>query len=173
MTTWEQIKQKVVTKEEAEKIVSSWKKEHKKVVFTNGCFDVLHRGHVTYLAKASSIGDKLVVGINDDSSVKRQNKGEERPVNDQESRALIVASLSAVDLVVIFSEDTPIALIQTLQPSFLVKGADYDPKIIDENDPKYIVGSKEVRDAGGEVATIDLEEGFSTTNIIKKLKNQR
>jgi len=169
MTKWEQIKSKLVSQEEAKSVISSWKKADKKVVFTNGCFDILHRGHITYLAKAASLGNYLVVGVNADESVRRLNKAPERPVNDHDSRALIIASLHVVDLVVIFENDTPKELIEFISPSVLVKGADYDATITDEKNPKYIVGGNEIKALGGEVATIALEEGFSTTGIIKKL----
>lgn len=170
MTKWEQVQHKMVTQEEANAIITSWKDDEKKVVFTNGCFDILHRGHVTYLAKAASLGSYLVVGLNSDESVKRQNKSPERPINDEDSRALVIASLEFVDLVVIFENDTPLDLIKLLKPSILVKGADYDAAEKDENSKKYIVGSKEVKAEGGEVQTIELEEGFSTTKIIEKLR---
>lgn len=170
MTKWEQIKHKLVTQEEAKAIISSWKDNDEKVVFTNGCFDVLHRGHITYLAKAASLGDYLVVGVNTDNSVRKQNKGSNRPVNDEESRALLIASLEVVNLVVIFENETPKELIEIIKPSVLVKGADYDPEENNENSPQYIVGSKEVLANGGKVVTIPLEEGFSTTSIIEKIK---
>ncbi|WP_107039390.1 adenylyltransferase/cytidyltransferase family protein [Brumimicrobium mesophilum] len=170
MTSWEQIKHKLVSQEEASAIISSWKDNQKKVVFTNGCFDILHLGHVTYLAKAASLGTYLVVGVNADESVKRLNKAPGRPVNEQLSRALIIASLQVVDLVVIFDNDTPKELIEVIQPSILVKGADYDASVTDEKDAKYIVGSKEIKALGGTVKTIELEEGFSTTGLIEKLK---
>lgn len=170
MTKWEHIKHKLVSQEEAKAIVSSWKDNEEKVVFTNGCFDILHRGHVSYLAKAASLGSYLIVGINSDDSVKRLNKAPDRPVNDEESRALIVASLQVVDLVVIFENDTPKEIINVMEPSILVKGADYDEDVTDEKDPKYIVGSKEIKALGGTVKTIELEEGFSTTSIIDRLK---
>lgn len=170
MTKWEQIKHKLVSEEAAKAIITSWKDGNRKVVFTNGCFDILHRGHITYLAKAASLGSYLVVGVNADESVRRLNKAPGRPVNDQESRALIIASLEVVDLVIIFENDTPKELINVISPSILVKGADYDSEVTDESDPKYIVGSKEIIALGGSVQTIDLEEGFSTTGIIEKLK---
>jgi rfaE bifunctional protein nucleotidyltransferase chain/domain len=170
MTKWEQVEHKIVTQEEANAIISSWKDDDKKVVFTNGCFDILHRGHVTYLAKAASLGSYLVVGLNSDKSVKRQNKSPERPINDEDSRALVIASLEFVDLVVIFENDTPLDLIKTLNPSVLVKGADYDANENDSSSTKYIVGSKEVKTKGGAVKTIELEEGFSTTKIVEKLR---
>jgi rfaE bifunctional protein nucleotidyltransferase chain/domain len=170
MTKWEQIKHKLVNQEEAKAITASWKDNGEKVVFTNGCFDILHRGHVTYLAKAASLGSYLIVGVNSDDSVKRLNKAPNRPINDGESRALIIASLEVVDLVVIFENDTPKELIEVMEPSILVKGADYDPLVTDEKDPKYIVGAKEIIAGGGKVMTIELEEGFSTTEIIDRLK---
>ncbi|HLW30530.1 MAG TPA: D-glycero-beta-D-manno-heptose 1-phosphate adenylyltransferase [Brumimicrobium sp.] len=170
MTKLEQIKHKLVTQEEAKAIITSWKDNDEKVVFTNGCFDILHRGHVTYLAKAAAKGKYLVVGVNSDESVRRLNKAPNRPVNDQKSRALIIASLQVVDLVVIFDNDTPKELIQFMEPSILVKGADYDASITDEKDQKYIVGANEVIAYGGKVMTIELEEGFSTTGIINRLK---
>lgn len=170
MTKWEQVQHKMVTQEEANAIITSWKDDEKKVVFTNGCFDILHRGHVTYLAKAANLGSYLVVGLNSDESVKRQNKSPERPINDEDSRALVIASLEFVDLVVIFENDTPLDLIKLLKPSILVKGADYDAAEKDENSKQYIVGSKEVKAEEGEVQTIELEEGFSTTKIIEKLR---
>lgn len=170
MTKWEQVQHKMVTQEEANAIVTSWKDDEKKVIFTNGCFDILHRGHVTYLAKAASLGSYLVVGLNSDESVKRQNKSPERPINDEDSRALVIASLEFVDLVVIFENDTPLDLIKLLKPSILIKGADYDADEKDENHKKYIVGSKEVKSEGGEVKTIELEEGFSTTRLIEKMR---
>lgn len=170
MQKWEHIQSKIVSAEEARVIISSWQDNGEKVVFTNGCFDILHRGHVTYLAKAASKGRHLVLGINSDASVRRQNKGPERPINDEQSRALVVASLEVISLVVVFDNDTPLELIKFLQPTILAKGADYDATVTDENHPKYIVGSKEVKEKGGSVITIPLEEGCSTTNIVRKLK---
>ena len=144
-------------------MVSTWQKEGKKVVFTNGVFDLLHIGHVTYLAKAADLGDKLVIGLNADSLVKRI-KGESRPINDQNNRAALLASLFFVDGVVLFEEDTPLNLISTLLPDVLVKGADYT---IDN-----IVGAKEVIANGGEVKTITFVEGYSSTSIINKIKER-
>ena len=128
-----------------------------KLVFTNGCFDILHRGHVEYLAKAADMGDVLVVGLNTDASVKRL-KGEGRPVNDQEARALVLASLSFVDAVVLFDEDTPYELIKAIRPDVLVKGADYKPE--------EIVGYDIVTSYGGKVETVPLVEGYSTTSLL-------
>lgn len=148
---------------ELKTMVSAWQKEGKKVVFTNGVFDLLHIGHVTYLAKAAELGDKLIIGLNTDNSVKRI-KGESRPINDQSSRAALLASLFFVDGVVLFDEDTPLNLISYLLPDILVKGADYSI----EN----IVGAKEVIANGGEVKTITFVEGYSSTSIIKKIKER-
>lgn len=143
--------------------VSAWKDEGKKIVFTNGVFDLLHIGHITYMAKAADLGDKLVIGLNSDGSVKRI-KGEDRPVNDQNSRAALLAALFFVDAIVVFEEDTPINVITTLMPDILVKGADYAI----EN----IVGAREVIANGGEVTTINFVEGYSSTSIIQKIRKQ-
>ncbi len=143
--------------------VSAWQNAGKKVVFTNGVFDLLHIGHITYMAKASELGDKLIIGLNSDSSVKRI-KGDDRPVNDQDSRAALLAALFFVDAIVLFDENTPLNLISTLLPDILVKGADYAV----EN----IVGAKEVLANGGKVKTIDFVEGYSSTSIIQKIRKQ-
>lgn len=140
-----------------------WQNAGEKVVFTNGVFDLLHIGHITYLAKAAELGDKLIIGLNADSSVKRI-KGESRPVNDQNSRAALLAALFFVDAIVVFEEDTPLNLISTLLPDILVKGADYAV----EN----IVGAKEVMANGGEVKTINFVEGYSSTSIIERIRKQ-
>ncbi|MDO3626164.1 D-glycero-beta-D-manno-heptose 1-phosphate adenylyltransferase [Mucilaginibacter sp. BT774] len=143
--------------------IAQWQSEGKKVVFTNGVFDLLHIGHITYMAKAAELGDKLVIGLNSDSSVRRI-KGEHRPVNDQNSRAALLAALFFVDAIVVFEEDTPIKVITALMPDILVKGADYSIA--------NIVGAKEVMANGGEVKTIDFVEGYSSTSIIKKIREQ-
>lgn len=144
-------------------MVTNWQNEGKKVVFTNGVFDLLHLGHITYLAKAAELGNKLIIGLNADASVKRI-KGESRPVNDQSNRAALLAAMFFVDAIVIFEEDTPFNLITVLMPDILVKGADYSV----EN----IVGAKEVMANGGEVKTISFVEGYSSTSIIQKIRNQ-
>lgn len=161
MTHLESITRKIVTLDEAKQIVAEWKTAGEKIVFTNGCFDIIHKGHVSYLAKARDLGTKLILGLNTDESVKRL-KGANRPVKELESRALTVASFEYIDLVIPFSEDTPLKVISTLLPDVLVKGGDY--KIDD------IVGAKEVTANGGTVQTIDFVDGFSTTNYFKKLK---
>jgi D-glycero-beta-D-manno-heptose 1-phosphate adenylyltransferase len=141
--------------------VAKWKSQHHKIVFTNGCFDLLHLGHVDYLEKARSLGDKLVVGLNSDDSVSRF-KGPERPIQDQNSRSRVLAALQFVDLVVFFNEDTPLNLITEIKPDVLVKGSDY----LAEN----IVGADVVIDGGGVVKTIDFVSGYSTSRIVEKIK---
>jgi len=166
---FEHMQHKIVDLTSADRQVKMWKLKANKVVFTNGCFDILHQGHVTYLAGAAQLGTKLVVGLNSDASVKRQGKGDNRPVNAEEARAIVLAGLGCVDLVVIYDEETPLDLIKMLEPAVLAKGADYDANEMDASSKKYIVGSKEVTSNGGEVVAIPLVEGFSTTAIIEKL----
>jgi rfaE bifunctional protein nucleotidyltransferase chain/domain len=164
------IQEKIVGVDQASRIRASWNLKGDKVVFTNGCFDILHLGHVTYLAKAASLGNRLIVGLNTDSSVKRQEKGDDRPINSQDARAQILASLHFVDMVVLFDDDTPIKLIETLLPDVLAKGADYNPDETDPSSKGYIVGSDTIRSSGGEVVAVPLVEGFSTTNLIRAIK---
>jgi len=152
---------KIKSLSEATVQVKAWKNAGQKVVFTNGCFDLLHLGHVDYLENAKNLGDKLVVGLNTDSSVSRF-KGPERPLQDQNSRARVMAALQFVDLVVFFDEDTPLHLISELVPNVLVKGSDY----LAEN----IVGADVVKRNGGVVKTIDFVPGYSTTRIVEKIK---
>jgi rfaE bifunctional protein nucleotidyltransferase chain/domain len=161
---------KIATLESAKQQMAVWKMMGKKVVFTNGVFDILHKGHVTYLAQAAQHGNRMVVGLNADDSVKRLGKGDDRPINSEDARATVLAALSSVDLIVLFNEDTPLDLIRELQPDVLVKGADYDPNETDPSSKKYIVGSDLVKANGGEVVAIPLVDGFSTTKIVEKLK---
>ena len=140
-------------------------------VFTNGCFDLVHTGHITYLSKAADLGDALIIGLNSDASVRRL-KGASRPVKDEENRALLLASFEFVSAVVLFEEDTPLSLIKAIKPNVLVKGGDYDPSCTDPNDPKYIVGSDLVSEYGGNISTIPFVEGHSTTNLIGKMHNK-
>jgi len=156
-------KNKIVNRTEARSIVNTWQNNGSKVVFTNGCFDLVHRGHVEYLAKAAEKGDKLLLGLNSDASVKRL-KGESRPIVDEDSRAVLLAAFEFIDLIVLFDEDTPYELIKTVQPDVLVKGADY--KVED------IVGYDVVMQRGGAVETITFVEGFSTTNIVEKIAKE-
>ncbi|HWH62028.1 MAG TPA: D-glycero-beta-D-manno-heptose 1-phosphate adenylyltransferase [Ginsengibacter sp.] len=138
-----------------------WRLINKTIAFTNGVFDILHEGHIKVLSQAASFADVLVVGVNSDASVKRL-KGSERPINDQQSRSLILASLIMTDAVIIFDEDTPLNLIKSIMPDVLIKGGDYDPATI--------VGANEVISNGGKIEIIPLEEGFSTTGIIEKMR---
>lgn len=156
-------KQKIKGKKEAKTLVSLWKDQGLEVVFTNGCFDILHLGHIDYLEKAQEKGDRLVVAVNMDESV-RKLKGENRPVNNEAARAKIIAALSFVDLVILFGEDTPLELIQLILPDILVKGKDYEVS--------NIVGADVVIEHGGRVETIELVDGYSTTGIIEKLKKE-
>ncbi len=132
------------------------------LVFTNGCFDVLHRGHVTYLAQARALGASMVLGVNSDASVKRQGKGDDRPINQQDDRLAVLAALGAVDLVVLFDEDTPLDLILTCKPDILVKGGDWTPD--------KIVGAREVIGWGGSVHSIPFLHERSTTALLKKIR---
>lgn len=154
---------------ELKALIREWKQNGEKIVFTNGVFDILHLGHVNYLEQSKALGSKLIVGINNDSSVKRLGKGEERPINPEFARATIVASLRCVDATILFAEDTPFNLIMEVMPDVLVKGGDYDPEEVDSSKKTYIVGSKEIRQAGGTIAAIPLVSGYSTTNIVRKL----
>lgn len=157
-----QVLNKIVDRHELTRMVSRWHLLSKKVVFTNGCFDILHQGHLEVLSRAAEQGDVLVIGVNADASVQRL-KGPERPVNNEVFRSLMLASLSVVDAVCIFSEDTPLELISQVLPDVLVKGGDYDPETI--------VGSDVVRQHGGRVVTIPLVEGYSTSNLIRKIRS--
>ena len=147
--------------QQLESKLHAWQQSGEQVVFTNGCFDILHRGHADYLAKAADLGSKLIVGVNTDASV-RKLKGEARPIQDEQSRLFILASLACVDAVILFDEETPYNLIKKIQPDILVKGSDYTP----EN----IVGYDIVNAKGGKVITIDFIPGYSTSLIEKKIK---
>lgn len=152
---------KLYTKETIATVIEDWKTNNQKIVFTNGCFDILHRGHVEYLAKAKDLGTILIIGLNTDDSVKRLGKAPDRPINNEETRAIVLSALECVDAIILFNEDTPLQLIEFILPNVLVKGSDY--KV--EN----IIGYKAVTENGGEVKTIDFVQGFSTTSILKKL----
>lgn len=154
---------RVLNRPEASKMIESLKKQGKKVVFTNGCFDILHVGHMTYLEEAKAFGDYLFVGVNSDDSVKRL-KGPTRPINNEKDRAELLAGLKAVDYTVIFTEDTPVEIIGELKPSIHVKGGDYKK----EDLPETVV----VESYGGEVFIVSLVEGKSTSNVVKKIQNK-
>ncbi len=154
---------KIYTLPKLQEQLEHWRSQGQKVVFTNGCFDLLHLGHVDYLEKARHLGDKLVLGLNTDASISRI-KGPDRPLQDEMSRARIMASLLFVDAVVLFDQNTPLALIEAVQPDILVKGDDYTIE--------SIVGHEIVLARGGEVKTVPLVKGYSTTNIVKKIEKQ-
>jgi rfaE bifunctional protein nucleotidyltransferase chain/domain len=164
------IQSKIYTRETFIHALSAWKFQEKKIVFTNGCFDIIHRGHIDYLAKASDLGKKLIIGVNSDASVKRLGKSVTRPLQDEQTRAMILASLHFVSAVIIFDEDTPLDIITFIQPDILVKGADYDATETNKQSKKYIVGSDIVTAKKGVVRTIEFLEGFSTTKIEEKIK---
>ena len=158
-----QIPNKIYTRENLIKQVFAWKMLGKKIVLTNGVFDVLHKGHIASLSEAAGYGEILIVAVNNDESVKRL-KGPTRPINDEQARALLLASLVQTDAIVIFAEDTPLHLIKALMPDVLVKGGDYS---IDQ-----IAGAKEVIAAGGEVIIAAMIDGISSTKIIEKMKDK-
>ena len=158
----EKIYDKILNRESLEEKLNLWRKEGKTIVFSNGCFDILHRGHVEYLSKAADLGDILIIGLNTDASVKRI-KGPSRPVNDEKARAVVLAALEFVDAIMFFEEDTPYNLIKNVQPDVLVKGKDYKAE--------DIVGYDIVTNKGGKVETIELVEGFSTTNILNSMNS--
>lgn len=161
MNAFEFLQSKIKSGINLERQLAYWRFKNQKIVFTNGCFDLLHPGHIEYLAKARDLGDILIVGLNTDASVKRL-KGEGRPTQNQEARAMVLAGLGNVDGVVLFDEDTPLELIKQVQPDVLVKGGDYEVK--------DIVGYDVVKARGGEVITIPFVDGFSTTSILEKIK---
>ena len=143
------------------KKIEKWRSENKKIVFTNGCFDLIHKGHVEVLANIADLGDKLIIGLNSDSSIQRL-KGENRPIIDENSRAMLLASLQFIDAIVLFSEATPYQLIEAILPDILAKGGDYK---VEE-----ITGHELVLRNGGEVILVPFIDGFSTTNIVNKIK---
>lgn len=151
---------KIKTKEEISKISESLRKENKVIVFTNGCFDILHGGHITYLYEAKKLGDILIVGLNSDISIKRI-KGEKRPILSEYERAYNLSALEMIDFIVIFNEDTPYELIKVLKPDILVKGGDWDIE--------KIVGKDIVESYGGKVLNIPFVDGKSTTNVIQRI----
>ncbi len=160
MTSSPSFEEKICTRAE---FVNSIALLPRPLVFTNGCFDVLHRGHVTYLAQARALGAALVVGVNSDASVKRLGKGDDRPLNSQEDRMAVLAALEAVDLVVPFDEDTPLVLILVCRPDVLVKGGDWKPDAI--------IGAREVQSWGGTVHSIPFLHQHSTTALIDKIRS--
>lgn len=161
MTHLESILKKIPDPAELDRLIAYWNFKGFRVVFTNGCFDIIHRGHIDYLAKAAGLGQILVVGLNTDASTRRL-KGPSRPINDEQSRAMVLAGLGFVSCVVLFDEESPYNLIKKIQPDILVKGADYKPE--------EIVGYDVVTAKGGEVTTLEYLPGFSTSLIEQKIK---
>ncbi len=161
MSSFSNITSKIQTWEQLPTTLASWREAGEKIVFTNGCFDLLHYGHLHYLADARDLGDRLVVGLNSSASVRRL-KGPTRPINDEITRAHLLAALKVVDAVVIFEEDTPLELIKLVQPDILVKGGDWQPE--------QIVGSVVVLAGRGKVFSLPFVEGYSTTNIERKIR---
>lgn len=161
MSFHQQLRDKVVAKEKAAEKLQAMRDLGKKIVFTNGCFDILHPGHVDYLSQARDLGDVLVLGLNTDNSVRLLNKAPNRPINDEHTRALVLAGLASVDLIVFFDEETPYELIRFINPDVLVKGDDYQLE--------RIVGFDIVKAAGGKVVTIPFLPGYSTTRLIQKI----
>ena len=160
MNNYSSIKAKIVDNNNLTELINSWKSNGEKIVFTNGCFDIIHQGHIDYLAKASDLGTKLIIGVNTDRSVSAI-KGEHRPLQDEYSRLMILAAMQFVNAVILFDEDTPINLITAVIPNVLVKGSDYKAE--------DIVGYDIVTKNGGQVETLDFLEGFSTSGIEKKI----
>ena len=144
------------------KKIEKWRSENKKIVFTNGCFDLIHLGHIEILARSSDFGDKLIIGVNSDLSIKKL-KGENRPIIQQSSRVRQLSALEFVDAVILFDEETPIKLIETIKPDVITKGGDYTAK--------NVVGNEVVSQKSGEVVIIPLTQGYSTTSILNKIKN--
>jgi rfaE bifunctional protein nucleotidyltransferase chain/domain len=154
------LRNKIFTLDDLLRRAHTWRFANNTIVFTNGCFDIIHRGHIEYLAQAASLGNRLIVGLNSDSSVAKL-KGPNRPVTDEQSRAEVLAAFGFVDAVILFTEETPINLITTIKPDFLVKGGDYTPDTI--------VGADVVRNNGGSVQVIPFVTGFSSSSIINKI----
>lgn len=171
MSRLDRVNEKIIKIEKLDSLTQQLRLKGKRIVFTNGVFDILHRGHVTLLNLASEQGDFLIVGVNSDASVKTLDKGPERPINGERDRATVIAALQCVDAVVIFNDGTPYELVKRIEPDILVKGGDYDPNLEDPKDKKYIVGSDIQRANGRSTIAIPLVEGYSTTAIIKKSKN--
>lgn len=167
----DRIEKKIIDASKSTLLAERLRIKGKRIVFTNGVFDILHRGHVTLLNLASEQGDFLVVGVNSDVSVKTLGKGPERPINSQQDRAIVLAALQCVDAVIIFENSTPFELIKRIEPNVLVKGGDYDPDQDDPSAKNYIVGSDLQRKKGKSTISIPLVAGYSTTAVIKKSKN--
>ena len=162
MSHLNKINSKIFSLDDLKNQVNAWKQAGEEVVFTNGCFDIIHRGHIEVLAQTADLGDRLIIGLNSDTSIQKL-KGKNRPIIEEQSRAILLASLEFVDAVVIFSEDTPLKLISALLPDILAKGGDYEIETI--------VGHEIVQQNGGKVKLVPFVDGFSSTTIIEKIKN--
>jgi rfaE bifunctional protein nucleotidyltransferase chain/domain len=162
MSQLNKINSKIFSLDDLKNQVNAWKQAGEEVVFTNGCFDIIHRGHIEVLAQTADLGDRLIIGLNSDTSIQKL-KGKNRPIIEEQSRAILLASLEFVDAVVIFSEDTPLKLISALLPDVLAKGGDYEIETI--------VGHEIVQQNGGKVKLVPFVDGFSSTTIIEKIKN--
>ena len=162
MSHLNKINNKIFSLDDLKNQVNAWKQAGEEVVFTNGCFDIIHRGHIEVLAQTADLGDRLIIGLNSDTSIQKL-KGKNRPIIEEQCRAILLASLEFVDAVVIFSEDTPLKLISALLPDVLAKGGDYEIETI--------VGHEIVQNNGGEVILVPFVDGFSSTTIIEKIKN--
>jgi rfaE bifunctional protein nucleotidyltransferase chain/domain len=156
------VDRRVVDLTHLKRLCNIWRLKGDRIVFTNGCFDILHRGHVEYLQEAAALGDRLVIGVNSDASVRRQGKGPDRPLNDEQSRAKVLVALRLVDAVIIFDEETPLELIKAIAPDVLAKGGDWTED--------RIVGADVVKAAGGEARSLKLVEGFSTTALVERIR---
>jgi rfaE bifunctional protein nucleotidyltransferase chain/domain len=164
MSHYQKVKNKIISPKQLENLISGWKQAGERIVFTNGCFDIIHQGHIDYLSKAADKGTKLIIGVNTDSSVSRI-KGPNRPIQDEYSRMMILAAMEFVDALILFDEETPINLINQVIPNILVKGSDYKAE--------DIVGYDTVVNNGGKVETLDFLPGYSTSSIEQKIKNSK
>ncbi|MGB6037612.1 MAG: adenylyltransferase/cytidyltransferase family protein [Cryomorphaceae bacterium] len=171
MSRLDRVAEKIVEIDKLEALAQRLRTKGKRIVFTNGVFDILHRGHITLLNLASEQGDFMIVGVNSDASVKTLNKGPERPINGEQDRAMVLAALQCVDTVVIFADGTPYELVKRVEPDVLIKGGDYDPDQEEPTAKDYIVGSDIQRVNGKSTVSIPLVDGYSTTAIIKRSKN--
>jgi D-beta-D-heptose 7-phosphate kinase/D-beta-D-heptose 1-phosphate adenosyltransferase len=160
---------KIILIKDLPRLKEELNQENKKSVFTNGCFDLIHLGHIDYLLKAKLLGDTLIVGVNSDDSLRRLDKGASRPIKDQNQRLIILAAFEFVDYVVLFDDDTPLRLIHALQPAILVKGGDYSPTQKDRDQKDYIVGSDEMLSIGNSVEVIPFVCGYSTSKLERKI----
>ena len=162
MSHLKKLNNKIFSEDSLVKQVDIWKKSGNKIVFTNGCFDIIHRGHIEVLAQTADLGDKLIIGLNSDISIQKL-KGKNRPIINEKSRAILLAALNFVDAIILFSEETPLNLITALNPDILAKGGDYEISTI--------VGHEIVEENGGQVILVPFIDGFSSTNIINKIRN--